>query len=103
MPFDSPATFDDSPPEYIPFGFPLAHDWTVGSGDWTFGIYEQDFEGLSVDVFSEPTTIFIGPTQFTTRFTAFEVLAAVVITALVIFACVSLVVARAGRRTESAG
>ena len=91
MPLDPPESFIECPPVY---SFPYAHNWTVGPGVWTFGINEVDLSGAPTEDFIPRTTVYVGPTQFSTSFSAYEVVAGGVLAALVIVAAVLHTVAR---------
>jgi len=73
------------------------------SDAWTFGISEVEFSGAPPEEFSPRTTVYVGTSQFSTSFSAYEVAAVGVLAALVLVAAVSYAVARFGRRPDAAG
>src|SRR5262245_43176642 len=107
MPFDPPETLDDSPPEYVVYSFvdvsvPLVHDWTVGLGTWTFGINEMDLSGTRLKDLGPSTTVYFGPTRFSTTFSAYEIVLVGVLSALVLVPAVFHAVARFCSRSKPA-
>jgi hypothetical protein len=102
MPFDPREPFDDSPPEYVDYSFALAHDWTLGIGEWTFGINEVDLSGARAEDFGPRTNVYVGPTQFSTTFSAYEVLLVGVLSLLILVPAVFHTVARIVGRSKLA-
>ena len=103
MPFDPPEPFDDSPPDFVVYSFPFAHDWTVGIGEWTFGINEVDLSGARAEDFGPRTNVYVGPTRFSMTFSAYEVVLVGVLSILILVPAVFHAVARFCDRSKPAG